>query len=538
MDISLKQIIIDYCDNVSEGIIFENNEKELLKPKDLKNNIIGIINPDDLELMKETKYCILQIKDKKLFLVAFLGLICRNIIPIVLPTCNNREQFKRLIKIKNENPKAYILCDRLGEEYLKLFIENDRLDLIIVNDEIDEQNIEIEEWNTIKKYCQLVNDEAAILYSSGSTSDPKGVVLTHKEITNFLRRAGDKFQIKNEDVFLTWMPIEHTIGMNFFVFLPMLYKSKIVYFDAMEFIQNPKSWFDYIELHKASITAGPNFSYRFVTNILDDTDNWDLSTLRIIFNGGEPISKQVMEAFKSKTKKYKLKSNALIPSYGLTESTSIVVFDCDNKADNIDIERIKNCIEFDMENVDSSINDIVCQGLPLPGTELRIVDDFNEQLEDYCIGNIQLRGEAICKGYFNGKDEDIFYKGWLKTGDIGFVICNQLYVIGRKKDIVFYGGKNIYLKDIERALDDKYNTRSAACGENNPQNGESNIYVFIELIIEEDINMKKMEMMQFVHRNFGINLKDVIFMDKLLVTEVGKISKGKLMKFYKGGITK
>lgn len=289
-----------------------------------------------------------------------------------------------------------------------------------------------------------------------------------------------------------------------------------------------------INHYRATVTAGPNFAYQIVLNNMTENCHWDLSCLRYILNGGEPISKKNLHKFLDANKQYHLKENCLIPIYGMTETSGAVVLNVPYREPDIDTKQVDTGIDFDLKSIDILKNDLVCQGKTINGCSIRIVDDFNRDLGQMKVGNIQFKGEFLCKGYLNKDNKDLFADGWLCTGDIGFLSGQNLYIVGRKKDMFFMHGKNIYMRDIEQIIFERYGVRSAACGENNAMEEKSKIYLFMELEISSaEYTKKKKEIIMFIQGETGIKLSDVIFKDDMFMTQVGKFSKAELLKKYK-----
>lgn len=536
---NLKEVIAYNCKNREHKIIIleKENEHEEIAGNNLKNQIFVLIKIFENNRIQPGDYVILQMERKKHFFLSLLALIYMGAIPIVLPVSSNKEQYKRFQKIKDENPLSHLICDKVGKEYIELFGEEKVSNLIILSDEVFKQknlinkNQVTEFYNNVEK---IENEVVLVLYSSGSTSEPKGIMLTNEAIMDLLNAARNEFNSVEVDVFMTWLPIVHSLGLIYFTFLPLLNCSEIIYFEASRFAQNPKSWFDIMEKYNVTISAAPNFAFRIMTNSLNMNDLWDLSTVRIIFNAGEPISKKVTRDFIEVTKKFSLNPKSVIPAYGLTESTSVVICCYNNAGTEVEFDQLKSYIDFDIKNLEILKDDLICQGTPLKGSKVRIVNDEYELLSEYSVGNIQIGGNHLCKGYLNKDSSELFTNGWLNTGDIGFIVKGCLYIIGRKKDMFFLNGKNIYLRDIEQIIKDQFGVRNAACGENISAKGKSFIYLFLEMdLSQDDIKRQKKEIQQMVLKEAGIKIEDVIFMDKLLMTQIGKISKPELLKKYK-----
>lgn len=205
----------------------------------------------------------------------------------------------------------------------------------------------------------------------------------------------------------------------------------------------------------------------------------------------------------------------------MTETSGAVVLNVPYREPDIDTKQVDTGIDFDLKSIDILKNDLVCQGKTINGCSIRVVDDFNRDLGQMKVGNIQFKGEFLCKGYLNKDNKDLFADGWLCTGDIGFLSGQNLYIVGRKKDMFFMHGKNIYMRDIEQIIFERYGVRSAACGENNAMEEKSKIYLFMELEISSaEYTKKKKEIIMFIQGETGIKLSDVIFKDDMFMTQV------------------
>lgn len=481
---------------------------------------------------------IIQIQSKKLFIVFVLSLLKIGAVPIILPVNINKNSAIRLEKICSENSDAVLICDNVGGAFVQAFIS-----------ELKNKKISAEELFNCKdsnREYELKNreykknaDTALIIYSSGSTSDPKGIMMTHSGIIHILKETNILLNLDKQDILLSWLPIEHTFGLIYFLLLPIFIGCGQIHLETSRFAENPLSWLDAIHKYRASVTAAPNFAYQLVLKTISENDSWDLSCIRYILNGGEPISRNVIHDFLRENKRFNLKDNCIIPIYGMTETSGAVVFNFPYAEPVIDMECVKTGIDYELDSLKVLKNDLVCQGSAIRGCSIKIVDDFGNDLGKMKIGNIQLKGEFLCKGYFNKESLDLFTDGWLNTGDLGFISESGLFIVGRKKDMFFIHGKNVYMRDIEQLILNKYGVRSAACGENDATEEKSKIYLFIELDVNpNNYEDKKVEIIKYIQHETGIKLSDVIFRDSMFMTQVGKFSKNSLLKIYKGTVKK
>ncbi len=521
----IKDIFEKFFSEKREDIIFYDICEDRIPAKDLKYEIESFA--EELigrNIVKKEEYVILQMANKKKFFKALITLFYVEAIPVILPICSSESSYEQLEKIMKEHPGMLVVADEEGAQNLAYFSKNS-----IQTFNVDQKDLHIKR----EERAFGVKDEAIIMYSSGSTAEPKGTILTKDNLLKTVESRSLEYQIKETDRFMTWMSLEHIVGMVDFLLLPFKNGCQCVYSEISAFLANPKEWFDILERYQITITVAPNFAYKYIADCVNEEDAWDLSHLRYMQNIGEPISRKVVADFLSIAKRFSVGEEVMAAAYGLSESSSGVII---NKGKVLqlgirpDLEII-SCIDFDIEHFQYMREDLVCQGMPQTDTQMRIVDNEGRLLGECCIGNIELMGPSICKGYFNYKGEPVVKGGWLHTGDVGFILDRQLYVIGRKKDVVFSYGRNIYLRDIEHAVAKYFQLRSVACGENIAGQGESYIYLFIELEESKGDQMKH-KIRHTILKELGIKIEEIHFMPKLSNTKAGKISKAEIMKKY------
>lgn len=517
----------------SDITLLSDKETEIISSDAICYGIQGYYNGLVKNRIENGKKVILQIYLRKEYILMLMALIRVGACPIILPMSITKNGANMLQKICNDNKEAVIVTDDMGRVCIETLLPDLKNPLLSIKDLFNQtKHIETDNGAFIKN---TVDDAALVVYSSGSTSDPKGIMMTHRGIIRMLQETANILELTEKDILLSWLPIEHIFGLIYFLLLPMYVGCKQVHMNTSIFAENPLRWLDEIERYKATMTAAPNFAYQIILNNLNEKCHWDLSCLRYILNGAEPISKKILHTFLDVNKQFHLKDNCLIPIYGMTEVSGGVVLNIPYTEPAIDLKQVGTGIDFDWKSLEILKNDLICQGKTINGCSIRIVDDFNRDIDRMKIGNIQLKGEFLCKGYLNKDSKDLFVDGWLCTGDIGFLSEEEnLYIVGRKKDMFFMHGKNIYMRDIEQIILNRYGVRSAACGENNAMEEKSKIYLFMELgISSAEYDDKKREVIMFVQRETGIKLSDVVFESELFMTQVGKFSKVALLKKYK-----
>jgi acyl-CoA synthetase (AMP-forming)/AMP-acid ligase II/acyl carrier protein len=303
-----------------------------------------------------------------------------------------------------------------------------------------------------------IDDTLFIQFSSGSTSEPKGVVLTHANILANARGASAGASFGENDIGLSWMPLTHDmglIGMHLF----MLANAIPQHFMPTDlFIRRPLLWMEFASRFRASITTSPNFGYRHFLKVLGDrsVEHWDLSNMRLVFNGAEPISREIADEFMDRLAPAKLKRTAMFPVYGLAEASLAVSFPKPGSAyHSITLERHHLNVGEEVQPAaagDTNAVELVAVGAAIPECEVRLCDDADLVVREGCVGHLHIRGANVTRGYFDAPDvnaRSFTADGWLRTGDLGLFKNGELYITGRAKDIIFINGQNYYPHDLE-----------------------------------------------------------------------------------------
>ncbi|KOV89678.1 fatty acyl-AMP ligase [Nocardia sp. NRRL S-836] len=300
-------------------------------------------------------------------------------------------------------------------------------------------------------------DATALLQlTSGSTADPKAVRITHRNLmSNALGMREAAALDPTSDVMVSWLPLFHDMGMVGFLTVPMLFGLELVKVTPVDFLSRPTLWADLITRHGGTITAAPNFAYAIVARRLASSDDsFDLSTLRLALNGAEPIDPAAVKSFIDAGARFGLRPESILAAYGMAETTLGVAFAPLFTGLSVDVVDPQE-LEAARQAVPSeSGRAYPLLGPPLPGLELRVVNDDGDVVGLRSVGEIQLRGDAVTPGYLtvNGPLATQDADGWLSTGDLGYVVEDgQVVVCGRRKDVIIMGGRNIYPTDVERA---------------------------------------------------------------------------------------
>jgi acyl carrier protein len=299
-------------------------------------------------------------------------------------------------------------------------------------------------------------------YTSGSTGQPKGVVLTHANLLANVRAMGKAARATSADVFVSWLPLYHDMGLIGGCFATMYLGFPVVLMSPLAFLSRPSSWLRAIHRHRGTISGGPNFSYELCLRRIADEEleGLDLSSWRFAFNGAEPVSPETMAQFEQRFAKAGLRRNVISPVYGLAECSVGLAFTPPGEpwqVDLLDRERFAT----DGEAVPARADDpaplkVVACGTVIPDHDVRVVDGAGMELPDRSEGQLQFRGPSATTGYYRnpGATEKLFAGDWVNTGDRAYLSEGRVFITGREKDIIIRGGRNISPYELEESVGD------------------------------------------------------------------------------------
>lgn len=298
-------------------------------------------------------------------------------------------------------------------------------------------------------------DLAVLQYTSGSTRDPRGVPVTHAHLAANLAALDDLFpaDVLRAGPMLSWLPLHHDLGLIGFLAFPMSRGHSLVLYPPRSFALRPASWLEALSRHRAVGTAAPDFAYRVVTPLLAAGMELDLRNLRFVLSGAEPIAVPAMRRFLTAAARYGLDPAAAIAAYGLAESTLVVT--CSRPgagltADPVDPDALERDGRATPPRAGGRIRLLARLGRPVLGTRLRVVDPVTgAPVGDREVGEIEVRGASVVGHYWG--DPSPPAGAWLRTGDLGYLADGELVVCGRRKDVLFAAGRNLYPADIEVA---------------------------------------------------------------------------------------
>ena len=332
---------------------------------------------------------------------------------------------------------------------------------------------------------------ALIQYTSGSTGDPKGVVLTNANLLANIRSMGQAMDAGSNDVFVSWLPLYHDMGLIGAWLGCLHFAAPLYVMSPLSFLVRPESWLRAMHRFRATFSASPNFGFELCINKIpeEDLEGLDLSSLRMIANGAEPVSPHTVRRFIERFGRYGFPASAMRPVYGLAECSVGLAFPPPGRPpviDRVNYDQLsRNGIAEPARPDDSRPFEIVASGQPLPGHEIRIVDEAGHECGDRHEGRLEFRGPSTTSGYFRNetKTRELFRNGWLDSGDRAYVAGGDVYITGRVKDIIIRAGRHLYPQEIEEAVAEIPGIRKggvAVFSVTDPRSGTERVIVLAE----------------------------------------------------------
>ncbi len=301
-------------------------------------------------------------------------------------------------------------------------------------------------------------------YTSGSTSEPKGVMIPDRVLSANIDACCDAAVLGVGEVMVSWLPLYHDMGLVGFLALPMTKGVDLVQAAPQDFLAHPGNWMQWISDHRGTATAGPNFSWVLATRALKRMQDLDLSSLTLALSGAEPVDPVAVDAFVAEAQRFGFPAGGVFPAFGMAEVAiggSFPERGVGMQTDTVDrivleAERVAKPIEVVSED------DYVLRarrlpllGTAVPGLEMQVVDpETGEELPERHVGELLIRGTSVTPGYYKRPDATaaLFRHGWLCTGDLAYMVDGQLVLCGRIKDVIIVGGRNVFPEDIERSV--------------------------------------------------------------------------------------
>ncbi|MDZ7743387.1 MAG: AMP-binding protein [Bacteroidota bacterium] len=451
-------VLLDDGTNESRRISFSDLEKDSLKVAAYLQNHY-----------QKGDRCILLFPSGIDFIVALLGTLMAGLIAVpAYPPRRNRNAERFWSILRDCDASAILASDGNKRDLLRFFGEDERLPVEHVF-QIQEVSEHEPGW---KKPGILPDDTAILQYTSGSTGEPRGVMVSHRNILNNFAVVSKSFGHDESLVGVNWLPNYHDMGL-FGTTLQTLYRGGTSYIiPPQAFIKDPAAWLKSVSRYRAQTIGCPNFGLDYCCEKISEEDKQqiDLSSVRVFFCGAEPIHKQSLDRFRQEFSNCGFREEMFYPTYGLAEAT-LMVSGGDYRERPVYFSARQKAMEarneLELSAKDEAGKDIVACGFPWLGNEILVVDPENGNiLKEGTIGEIWTSGPSVCKGYWKKEEatKAVFKariagsdkRQYLRTGDLGFIFEGQLYISGRRKDMIIIRGQNYYPQDIERIAESSH----------------------------------------------------------------------------------
>ncbi len=344
---------------------------------------------------------------------------------------------------------------------------------------------------------------ALLQYTSGSTGQPKGVILSHADLLANIRAMGERVRADAGDVFVSWLPLYHDMGLIGAWLGSLCYAMTAVLMPPTAFLARPARWLRTIHEHRGTLSAAPNFAYQLCADKITDADleGLDLGCWRLAVNGAEPVSPHTIERFTERFQRYGFDSRAMTPVYGLAECAVGLTFPPLGRGPRTDRIR-RAALEREGRALpapagDTDVVEFVACGHPLSGYEVRIVDPAGRELGERQEGRLEFRGPSATRGYIGNPRATaaLFHDGWLDSGDLAYVGEGDVFITSRVKDLIIRAGRNIYPYELEEAVGELPAVRKgcvAVFGSTDRRSGAERLIVVAETRLTDDAEREEL----------------------------------------------
>jgi fatty-acyl-CoA synthase len=476
------------------------------------------------EMIQPGEVVILILQHSEELLYSFWGSILHGAVPSIMPFLTEKLSPERyrvdlasLISVTR--PAAIVTYPEFEADVRGALSEGDSVRVVILTSQI-EPEMELN-FDTLRGFERSSEDIVLLQHSSGTTGLQKGVALSHQAVFNQLEAYTEALQLNEQDVIVSWLPLYHDMGLIAGFLMPILSGVHLVLMSPFDWVRAPYRLMQSVSKYRGTLVWLPNFAYNFCAQKIRDRhlEGMNLSSLRAVINCSEPVRAESHRAFFEHFQKYGLKWEALQTSYAMAENVfGVTQSRLDGEPPVVDIDRetfmVERVAKFRFEGRPSM--KMMSSGRPLANVRIRILDEGGNDLPESTIGEVALKSNCMLTSYFNRPDltQMAFRDGWYLTGDYGFVRDGELFVSGRKKDMIIVGGKNVYPQDLETLsyeVPGVHAGRSVAFGIFDEEQGTEEVVIIGETDSEDPTEQQKIAdaLRAHITKNSAIALRHV-----------------------------
>lgn len=490
---------------------------------------------------------------------SFFGAVLHGAIPSIMPFLTEKlapSQYRTALAALFEisEPAAVVTYAEFREE-VEAARRGSAVRSVLVGEEISTGSAstdvagaptEAVDFSTCRGLLRSPDDIVLLQHSSGTTGLQKGVALSHRAVFNQIESYARALRLTAEDTIVSWLPLYHDMGLIAGFLIPLLYRVPLVLLSPFDWVRAPYKLFQAISRYRGTLCWLPNFAYNFCAQKIRDRDleGVDLASWRAVINCSEPMHWRSHQMFIERFQPYGLRPSALATCYAMAENVFAVTqggIDAPVRVDPVDQAGLltRQVAEPAADpDAPQGVVRMLSAGSPIDNTRVRVIDPQGRDLPERRLGEIALQSNCMLTGYYHRPDltEQAFIDGWYLTGDLGYLADGELYVTGRKKDLIIVGGKNIYPQDIERLAGEVpgvHPGRVVAFGVFDEKAGTEEVVVVAEVEAGDAVGEEKAQRIadairRRVTQGSDIALRHVHVVGRnwLLKTSSGKIARG------------
>jgi acyl-CoA synthetase (AMP-forming)/AMP-acid ligase II/acyl carrier protein len=524
----------------------EQNERSV-SFADLYTRAVGILYHLQKLGASRGDHLILFLGDNEPFIDAFWGAILGGIIPVPVALGISDEHRHKLLRIARKLGQPFLYTDQRSLERIGSFAA--QVGEASTFEQLKRRTFLVDQLDDIsrpgKPYSAAPEDVAFIQFSSGSTSEPKGVVLTHRNILANCRGVSEAARLTEQDVSLSWMPLTHDMGLIGFHIFMLVNRIHQHLMPTDLFVRRPLLWLTFASQKRASLMCSPNFGYRHYLKVLGDRPvaGLDLSSVRLLFNGAEPISVELCEEFLARMQPARLARTTMFPVYGLAEASLAATFPIPGSAlRTARFDRHHLSVGEAAQEAQAGSKDalnLVSVGRAIPYCKVRLCADQGEEVPEGSVGHILITGDNVTQGYFADpavNAASFSADGWLRTGDLGVMTQGDLFITGRAKEILFVNGQNYYPHDLEGIAQaaaglDLGKVVVAGVRPAGAQTDHIIVFVLHRGDLQEFLPLA-IEVAKLINEHAGLEVSEVVPVKRIPKTTSGKIQRHLLEQAY------
>lgn len=550
---TLAEMLAARKNDQNKGITFIKGEHEehFISYKELYSRALSFLHALQDRGLRPGDEAVFQIEDNETFVTAFWACLLGGLVPVPVTVGNNNEHRLKVFNILGKLMKPSLIISQKNLENLERFAIEKKI--IEGLKKMQKNTVLLENLECTDKqgdiYQSSASDTAFIQFSSGSTGSPKGVVLTHKNLLINTRALQKSTKPGDDETYLSWMPLTHDMGLIALHLVPLAAGWNQYLIPPQVFIRDPLLWLKKASEHKVTVTSSPNFGYKHLLKFFNpgECEDLDLSCIRLIFNGAEPISVELCYEFLERLARFGLKKTVIFPGYGLAEA-SVVVATAEPGADIVPVYVERTSLNIGQKVIERKRGSagtaaFVEIGTSVENCSLRIVNEPGQEVGHRIVGHIQVKGGNVTPGYYHDKEATakiMTADQWLDTGDLGFMRNGRLVITGRAKDVIFANGQNYYSHDLERLAEKVKGidaSKIAAVGVFNDNLKEDEVLFFVvyrKKELDEFVGLAN-ELKRYIHWQTGLKVHHVIPVKTIPKTTSGKVQRYKFALDYTNG---